>query len=121
MVTHEGMTVDRHTGSLALQAGGLPAVVWGGALRMCWVWHITWFVNSASHCWGYQVSLRPFGPGTQLEVGQLIGWAVGWFYGLVVPLLGLPGEQAPVMAGGTRTLGIGRAYAAAVAPPAAVP
>ncbi|KXZ49956.1 hypothetical protein GPECTOR_18g114 [Gonium pectorale] len=34
--------------------GGFPAVVWGGALRMCWVWHITWFVNSASHCWGYQ-------------------------------------------------------------------
>ena len=38
------------------QVGGFPAVVWGGALRMCWVWHITWFVNSASHCWGYQVS-----------------------------------------------------------------
>ncbi|PNH05341.1 Palmitoyl-monogalactosyldiacylglycerol delta-7 desaturase, chloroplastic [Tetrabaena socialis] len=38
-------------------AGGLPAVVWGGALRMCWVWHITWFVNSASHCWGYQVDM----------------------------------------------------------------
>lgn len=34
--------------------GGFPAVVWGGALRMCWVYHITWFVNSASHCWGYQ-------------------------------------------------------------------
>lgn len=35
--------------------GGLPAVVWGGALRAAWVYHITWFVNSASHCWGYQV------------------------------------------------------------------
>jgi len=34
--------------------GGFPAMVWGGALRMCWVYHITWFVNSASHCWGYQ-------------------------------------------------------------------
>ena len=34
--------------------GGLGAVVWGGALRMCWVYHITWFVNSASHVWGYQ-------------------------------------------------------------------
>ena len=21
---------------------------------MCWVWHITWFVNSASHVWGNQ-------------------------------------------------------------------
>lgn len=34
--------------------GGFPAVVWGGALRVCWVYHITWFVNSASHVWGYQ-------------------------------------------------------------------
>ncbi|KAK9810059.1 hypothetical protein WJX72_004138 [[Myrmecia] bisecta] len=34
--------------------GGLPAVVWGGALRVAWVYHITWFVNSASHVWGYQ-------------------------------------------------------------------
>ena len=34
--------------------GGLPAVIWGGALRVAWVYHITWFVNSASHCWGNQ-------------------------------------------------------------------
>lgn len=34
--------------------GGFPAVVWGGALRVAWVYHITWFVNSASHCWGTQ-------------------------------------------------------------------
>ena len=35
--------------------GGLPAVIWGGAMRAVWVYHITWFVNSASHCWGFQV------------------------------------------------------------------
>jgi len=29
-------------------------MVWGGALRIAFVYHITWFVNSASHCWGYQ-------------------------------------------------------------------
>lgn len=34
--------------------GGLPAVVWGGALRVCWVYHITWFVNSVCHVWGKQ-------------------------------------------------------------------
>lgn len=28
--------------------------VWGGALRAVWVYHITWFVNSASHVWGSQ-------------------------------------------------------------------
>ena len=35
-------------------AGGLPALVWGGALRAVWVYHVTWFVNSASHVWGSQ-------------------------------------------------------------------
>ncbi|KAK9833143.1 hypothetical protein WJX74_008459 [Apatococcus lobatus] len=34
--------------------GGLPGLVWGGALRIAWVYHITWFVNSASHVWGRQ-------------------------------------------------------------------
>lgn len=34
--------------------GGFPALVWGGALRMVWVYHVTWFVNSASHVWGNQ-------------------------------------------------------------------
>lgn len=35
--------------------GGLPYLVWGVAVRTCWVWHITWFVNSASHAWGSKV------------------------------------------------------------------
>lgn len=34
--------------------GGFPAIIWGGALRVAWVYHVTWFVNSASHCWGTQ-------------------------------------------------------------------
>lgn len=34
--------------------GGFPLLVWGGALRVVWVYHVTWFVNSATHCWGYQ-------------------------------------------------------------------
>ena len=33
--------------------GGFPAIVWGGAVRLVWVYHITWLVNSAAHCWGY--------------------------------------------------------------------
>jgi len=40
--------------ALLFALGGLPALVWGGALRLCWVYHITWFVNSASHVWGNQ-------------------------------------------------------------------
>ncbi|KAH9328059.1 hypothetical protein KI387_000167 [Taxus chinensis] len=34
--------------------GGLPFVVWGMAVRVVWVYHITWLVNSACHVWGYQ-------------------------------------------------------------------
>lgn len=29
-------------------------VVWGMFLRLCFVLHATWFVNSASHIWGYR-------------------------------------------------------------------
>lgn len=29
-------------------------LVWGAALRMVYVLHITWLVNSASHMWGYR-------------------------------------------------------------------
>jgi fatty-acid desaturase len=36
-------------------AGGVPYIVWGVAVRAVWVYHITWFVNSASHVWGTQV------------------------------------------------------------------
>ena len=58
--------------------GGLPALVWGGALRAVWVYHITWFVNSASHCWGYQARARsPWGkrpcPYPQNGCGMLSG------------------------------------------------
>ena len=40
--------------ALLYVVGGFPALVWGGAVRAVWVYHITWFVNSASHCWGSQ-------------------------------------------------------------------
>eukprot|EP00271_Cylindrocystis_brebissonii_P014370 TRINITY_DN35709_c0_g1_i1.p1 TRINITY_DN35709_c0_g1~~TRINITY_DN35709_c0_g1_i1.p1 ORF type:complete len:140 (+),score=22.24 TRINITY_DN35709_c0_g1_i1:66-422(+) len=34
--------------------GGVPFVVWGLAVRVVWVYHITWAVNSAAHVWGPQ-------------------------------------------------------------------
>lgn len=33
---------------------GASGFVWAFALRVCWVHHITWFVNSAAHVWGTQ-------------------------------------------------------------------
>lgn len=29
-------------------------IVWGMFVRLCFVLHVTWFVNSASHMWGYR-------------------------------------------------------------------
>ena len=34
--------------------GGFSALIWGGALRIVAVWHVTFLVNSAAHVWGYQ-------------------------------------------------------------------
>lgn len=34
--------------------GGWEALLWAGCLRTVWVYHITWFVNSAAHAWGDQ-------------------------------------------------------------------
>ncbi|KAI7986498.1 hypothetical protein LOK49_LG14G01740 [Camellia lanceoleosa] len=34
--------------------GGLPFIVWGMGVRVVWVYHITWLVNSACHVWGKQ-------------------------------------------------------------------
>ena len=34
--------------------GGLPWLVWGFRVRTCWVYHITWAVNSVAHVWGSQ-------------------------------------------------------------------
>jgi len=56
--------------------GGLPFLVWGVFVRMTLLYHSTWFVNSATHRWGYRtfkvnddarnlwwVSLLAFGEG----------------------------------------------------------
>lgn len=41
-------------GLLLYTLGGLPFIIWGMAVRIVWVYHITWLVNSAAHVWGYQ-------------------------------------------------------------------
>jgi stearoyl-CoA desaturase (delta-9 desaturase) len=39
---------------LPAKGGGLALVLWALCLRIVLVYHVTWFVNSASHTWGYQ-------------------------------------------------------------------
>lgn len=34
--------------------GGLPALLWAMCVRMAIAYHSTWFVNSATHLWGYR-------------------------------------------------------------------
>ena len=33
---------------------GVSWLLWGLAVRMVYVFHVTWFVNSATHIWGYR-------------------------------------------------------------------
>jgi len=42
------------SGLATFAIGGWGAFAWAYALRICWVHHITWFVNSACHVWGNQ-------------------------------------------------------------------
>lgn len=41
-------------GILFFALGGWPFVFWGIFFRIVFVWHSTWFVNSAAHTWGYR-------------------------------------------------------------------
>ena len=41
-------------GALLFALGGLPWLVWGLFVRLTFVYHNTWLVNSAAHLWGYQ-------------------------------------------------------------------
>lgn len=41
-------------GGVLLAIGGWSFVVWGIFVRLIFVWHCTWFVNSATHKFGYK-------------------------------------------------------------------
>ncbi|XP_019456129.1 PREDICTED: palmitoyl-monogalactosyldiacylglycerol delta-7 desaturase, chloroplastic-like [Lupinus angustifolius] len=41
-------------GALLYAIGGFPFIVWGVGVRIVWVYHITWLVNSVCHVWGSQ-------------------------------------------------------------------
>ncbi|OIT08750.1 PREDICTED: palmitoyl-monogalactosyldiacylglycerol delta-7 desaturase, chloroplastic-like [Nicotiana attenuata] len=40
--------------ALLYAMGGFPYIVWAMGVRIVWVYHITWLVNSACHVWGKQ-------------------------------------------------------------------
>ena len=41
-------------GFVLYAAGGWPMLLWGLCARMTYAYHSTWFVNSATHLWGYR-------------------------------------------------------------------
>lgn len=57
--------------------GGFGWVVWGVALRTVLEYHSTWFVNSASHTWGYK-NFRTKDDSRNNWWVALISWGEGW-------------------------------------------
>ncbi len=57
--------------------GGWPCVVWGILVRLVYVYHATWFVNSASHIWGYR-SFETTDDSRNLWWVALMSFGEGW-------------------------------------------
>ena len=58
---------------------GLSFLVYGMFLRLVWVMHITWAVNSASHIWGYRNYDTPDASRNLWWVG-LLAYGEGWHH-----------------------------------------
>lgn len=56
---------------------GWSCVLWGTFVRLVYVYHITWFVNSASHVWGYRNYETTDGSRNLWWVG-LLAFGEGW-------------------------------------------
>jgi fatty-acid desaturase len=57
--------------------GGLPWLVWGVFVRLIFVYHITWLVNSASHRFGYR-TFETSDKSTNCWWVGLLAWGEGW-------------------------------------------
>lgn len=57
--------------------GGWPFVVWGIFVRLVFVYHSTWFVNSAAHVWGYR-TYKTTDRSTNLWWVALLTYGEGW-------------------------------------------
>lgn len=57
--------------------GGLPFLLWGLCLRMVVAYHSTWFVNSATHLWGYR-NYKTTDESRNLWWVALMAYGEGW-------------------------------------------
>lgn len=60
-----------------LETSGLSWFIWGGCIRSVLVYHVTWFVNSASHTWGYR-NYETSDHSTNLWWVSILGFGEGW-------------------------------------------
>lgn len=58
-------------------AGGWPWLVWGVFVRLSFLYHVTWFVNSAAHRFGYQ-TYKTGDKSTNCWWVGLLTWGEGW-------------------------------------------
>jgi stearoyl-CoA desaturase (delta-9 desaturase) len=63
-------------GAILYLLGGLPLFLWGFCTRVVLLYHSTWLVNSAAHCWGYRRFQEA--PGTNNWVVALLAFGEGW-------------------------------------------
>ncbi len=56
---------------------GWSLALWGVCLRTVGVYHVTWFVNSATHVWGYR-NFETKDRSTNLWWVALLSWGEGW-------------------------------------------
>lgn len=65
------------TGVVLYALGGLPWMLWGLCVRMVFMYHCTWFVNSATHLWGYR-NYETQDESRNLWWVALISYGEGW-------------------------------------------
>lgn len=63
-------------GVLLLAVGGLSLFLWGFCARLVLLYHSTWLVNSACHCWGYRS--YEHATGTNNWLVALLAFGEGW-------------------------------------------
>ena len=57
--------------------GGWSYVFWGIFFRLVWSYHVTWFVNSAAHKWGYR-NFEVNDLATNCWWVAILAWGEGW-------------------------------------------
>jgi stearoyl-CoA desaturase (delta-9 desaturase) len=74
-----GLAIPTALGGLIAQSwtGALLGFIWGGLVRVFFVHHVTWSINSVCHIWG----TRPFRSQDESRnnpIFGILGWGEGW-------------------------------------------